>query len=124
MRTEPIESLLRTSPTRSLIVCGICLPRPNSGVKLALRVRGNDELARKVRLMLEWIRFGWKATRGYRLRPWKSPYILWRVETYTGKPAATVRLGDLLRLVWAERSQMFRFMQWLSAMRAFRHPQA
>ena len=70
--------------------------------------------------MFEWIRFGWKATRGYRSRPWKSPYILWRVETYTGKQAAMVRLPDLIRLVWTERSQMFRFVQWLRAMRAFR----
>ncbi len=70
-------------------------------------------------LMFEWMRFVWNATRGFRARPWKSPYILWRVETYTGKKADSVRLSDLLHLVWTERSQMFRFALWLRAMRAF-----
>ena len=28
--------------------------------------------------------FLWRATRGHRLQPWRSPYLRWRVETYTG----------------------------------------
>src|SRR3954463_8472559 len=30
------------------------------------------------------LRFLWNATRGHRLAPWRSPYLLWRIETYTG----------------------------------------
>lgn len=67
--------------------------------------------------MFEWLRFTWKATCGYRLRPWRSPYLLWRVETYTGKKAETVRLPDLFRMVWHERLQLLRFASWLYAMR-------
>ena len=74
--------------------------------------------------MFEWVRFGWNATRGHRLDPWRSPYLLWRVETYTGKKAELVRVSDLVRLVWSERLQVIRFTQWLSSMRAFRRPQA
>ena len=72
--------------------------------------------------MVEWIRFAWNATRGYRLRPWRSPYLLWRVETYTGKPAATVRCSDLLHLAWQERWQVLRFLRWLGTMRAYSQP--
>lgn len=69
--------------------------------------------------MPEWIRFCWNATRGYRLRPWRSPYVLWRVETYTGRKAEAVRLADLARLLWKERPQVIRFARWLSAIRRF-----
>ncbi len=72
--------------------------------------------------MFEWLRFTWKATRGYRLRPWRSPYLLWRVETYTGKKAETVRLPDLFRMVWHERLQLLRFASWLHAMRGLTQP--
>ena len=58
------------------------------------------------------IRFAWTATAGYRLRPWRSPYLRWRVETYTGKPAATLRLKDFLQLIVSERRQMGRFFAW------------
>ena len=30
------------------------------------------------------LRFLWNATRGHRLAPWRSPYLLWRIETYCG----------------------------------------
>ncbi len=43
-----------------------------------------QENAEPIQLML---RFLWRATRGYRLRPWRSPYLRWRIETYWGTPA-------------------------------------
>ncbi len=63
------------------------------------------------------IRFFWTATRGYRLRPWRSPYLRWRFETYTGKPAAEVRLGDFWHLAVSERAQFVRFLGWLGEMK-------
>ena len=30
------------------------------------------------------LRFLWNATKGHRLAPWRSPYLLWRIETYCG----------------------------------------
>jgi len=30
------------------------------------------------------LRFLWNSTRGHRIAPWRSPYLLWRMETYTG----------------------------------------
>ena len=63
------------------------------------------------------VRLAWAAGKGYRLRPWRSPYVRWRVETYSGQKAETVRLRDCLRLVYGERRQFARFVHWLGAMR-------
>jgi hypothetical protein len=59
------------------------------------------------------LRFWWHASAGHRLRPWRSPYLRWRVETYTGKPAGTLRLRDFVRLAFSERRQMGRFFGWM-----------
>jgi hypothetical protein len=58
------------------------------------------------------VRFWWMASAGHRLRPWRSPYLRWRMETYTGKPAATLTAKDFLRLAFSERRQMGRFFLW------------
>ena len=41
------------------------------------------------------LRFLWRATRGYRLSPWRSPYLRWRMETYWGVPATEIQFGFL-----------------------------
>jgi len=69
--------------------------------------------------MVEGIRFLWGATNGYRLRPWKSPYLRWRLETYSGKKAETVRLKDFWELAWGERRQALRFLRWVGEMRGY-----
>jgi hypothetical protein len=65
--------------------------------------------------------FLWNATRGSRLRPWRSECLKWRVETYTGKHAEEVGLRDFLSFLYAERRQLLRFMQWLTEMRTYAH---
>lgn len=62
--------------------------------------------------MQGWIRFIWNAARGNRLRPWRSPYLRWRLETYTGKPAETIGAVDFIRLVLREKMQFVRFLRW------------
>lgn len=62
------------------------------------------------------VRFLWLATSGSRLRPWRSPYLRWRMETYTGKPADTLVPADYVRLLVAERGQLLRFVRWLGSM--------
>ena len=60
------------------------------------------------------LRFLWHATRGYRLRPWRSPYLRWRLETYSGLHAETMTVGDIVRVFWRERTQFLRFLRWTS----------
>ena len=69
--------------------------------------------------MLESVRFVWTATRGHRLRPWRSAYLKWRLETFTGKHAEDVRLGDFWHFLYGERRQLLRFLRWLAEMRAY-----
>lgn len=69
--------------------------------------------------MVEGVRFLWGATKGYRLRPWRSPYLRWRLETYSGKKAETVGLKDFWMLAWGERRQAARFLRWVGEMRGY-----
>ncbi|QNI35444.1 hypothetical protein [Edaphobacter albus] len=69
--------------------------------------------------MVEGIRFLWRATQGYRLRPWRSPYLRWRLETYSGKKAETVQVKDFWALAWGERGQALRFLRWVGEMRRY-----
>jgi hypothetical protein len=69
--------------------------------------------------MLGTIRFLWRATEGYRLRPWESPYLRWRLETYSGLHAKEVTAGDFWRLFVQERGQLLRFLRWTDEMRGY-----
>lgn len=66
--------------------------------------------------MLTALRFLWRATRGHRLAPWRSPYLRWRIETYTGIAAELITVRDVLQLLWAERRQFLRFLRWVVTM--------
>jgi hypothetical protein len=68
---------------------------------------------------MEGLRFVWNATRGKRLRPWRSPYLRWRIETYTGKKADSVRLNDFIVLLVKEKGQFLRFLRWTSEIGAY-----
>lgn len=71
--------------------------------------------------MLEAVRFFWSSTRGHRFIPWRSEYLRWRVETYTGKLANDVRGRDFWDLFWNDRAQFFRFLGWVGEMREYRN---
>ena len=62
------------------------------------------------------IRFLWKATRGYRLRPWRSPYLRWRIETYSGLHADSIGFSGFWRFVWTNRTELVRFLHWAQRM--------
>ena len=58
------------------------------------------------------IRFLWNATRGHRLDFWRSPYMRWRVETYSGMPAETLTVGKILGFVWVSRWELLGYLAW------------
>jgi hypothetical protein len=64
--------------------------------------------------MLEALRYYWIAARGYRLHPWDRPYIRWRFETFIGPEAAPLDARKFFSLSWKYRSQMEKFIQWVS----------
>ncbi len=64
--------------------------------------------------MLAPLRFLWNATRGNRLTPWKSEYLKWRIETYSGKKADELRTVDILQFVWQSKWELLDFLGWTS----------
>jgi hypothetical protein len=58
------------------------------------------------------LRFLWNATRGHRLAPWRSEFLRWRVETYSGKRAETLTAKSVLGFMWATRGELLRFLMW------------
>lgn len=62
------------------------------------------------------LRFLWRATRGYRFRPWRSPYLRWRMETYWGMHAEEIGFGDFWRFAWRHRGELERFLRWAERM--------
>ena len=62
--------------------------------------------------------FLWQATRGYRLTPWRSPYLRWRVETYWGMHAETITRDGFFTFARQHRADLIRFLRWASKMRS------
>jgi hypothetical protein len=63
--------------------------------------------------MLAILRFLWNATRGHRLAPWRSKYLRWRVETYSGKRAETLTSKDVMGFCWNNRWELLSYLGWI-----------
>ena len=63
------------------------------------------------------LRLWWTGSKGHRLRPWESPYLRWRMETYSGKPAGTLKFGDFWKMAVAERKQVGSYLRWVGELR-------
>ena len=70
--------------------------------------------------LLAALRFLWYATSGHRLRPWRSEYLRWRIETYSGMKAEELKALDVLGFAWHEKANLLRFLRWTCAMEALR----
>jgi hypothetical protein len=62
--------------------------------------------------MLGILRYYWIASKGCRLRPWQSPYIRWRMETFFGPEAEPTGALHFFRLLWRERRRLREFLRW------------
>jgi hypothetical protein len=61
----------------------------------------------------------WLASRGYRSMPWRSPYLRWRLETYTGIPAESIDAALFFHLLWRERTSMLQYLLWVNRSQHF-----
>ncbi len=68
------------------------------------------------------IRFLWNATRGHHLTPWRSPYLRWRIETYTGVKMTDIGFLEFCEFAWKERADLVRFLQWTAEMERYARP--
>ena len=67
--------------------------------------------------MLNALRYYWIISRGYRLTPWRSPYVRWRMETFFGKEASDLEARKFFKLMWRERARMECFLEWVAVRR-------
>ena len=72
--------------------------------------------------MSKMLRFLWNATRGHHLTPWRSPYLLWRIETYTGVKMTQIGFVEFWEFAWRERDNLWRFLKWTGEMERYAHP--
>jgi hypothetical protein len=54
----------------------------------------------------------WRLTKGYRLTPWRSPYLRWRIETYSGLHADSITPKQFVTYCWAHRRELLRYLDW------------
>jgi hypothetical protein len=100
------------------------IPPANSRSQLARRSKnqskqrglGDSPIAQE---MFKTLQYYWNAARGYRLNPWKSPYVRWRFETFLGKEAADLTARKFVHLAWKYRDHMQRFVDWAAERRRF-----
>lgn len=69
-------------------------------------------------MMRSAVRFLWVSSRGYRLKPWRSPYLRWRIETYWGMEAGSIGMREFWRFCLEHRRELWRFLRWAAQMRA------
>jgi len=67
--------------------------------------------------MFDLLAYYWISARGYRLQPWKSPYLQWRFETYLGKEAFPLTAKKFLHLTWKYRTELRSFAAWAATRR-------
>jgi hypothetical protein len=58
----------------------------------------------------------WRLGRGYRLCPWRSPYLRWRIETYAGMHSDSITFATFWRFTWQHRRELARYLRWAARM--------
>ena len=62
--------------------------------------------------MLSALTTYWTFAKGYRARPWASPYIRWRLETLLGGDTHALSAKQFFGIVWRERARLEKFLDW------------
>ena len=88
---------------------------------MAPRARGSA-LVILDRFMRKIFKFLWNATRGHHLTPWRSPYLRWRIETYTGVKMKDIGFLEFWEFTWRERKELVRFLKWTAEMEGYARP--
>ena len=54
----------------------------------------------------------WRLTKGYRLHPWDSPFLKWRMETWSGIEASTITPGVFFGFSRKHLRDFLRYLRW------------
>src|SRR6202163_2937053 len=63
------------------------------------------------------LRYYWITAKGYRLRPWASPYLRWRLETFLGGDMHSLGPVEFFAITWRERAHFSDFLAWTAERR-------
>ncbi len=66
--------------------------------------------------MLYALRYYWRLAKGHRLRPWRSPLVRWRLETFFGIHADELTRQQFFHLLWQNRRRIRAFLKWAEDM--------
>jgi hypothetical protein len=99
----------------------------HAGIRGATSCASRNVVAKKIicgydASMRHSLRFLWNATKGHRLAPWRSPYLLWRIETYCGVKMTQIGFLEFWEFLWKERTSLWRFLKWTGEMERYAHP--
>ena len=61
------------------------------------------------------IGMAWRLAKGYRLHPWDSPYLKWRIETWSGLEAALITPSVFWHFTWRHRQELLRYLRWAAS---------
>ena len=64
--------------------------------------------------MFTALRYYWTTSTGYRLRPWASPYLRWRLETFFGGDMHALGASQFFGLLLHERARFAHFLAWVA----------
>jgi hypothetical protein len=53
-----------------------------------------------------------RLSKGYRLCPWRSPYLRWRIETFSGIEADSITPRIFFLFTWKHRKELLRYLRW------------
>jgi hypothetical protein len=97
-----------------------CIRKPPTG--LALLCSWQNSRLFILNHVRELLRFFWNSTRGHRLAPWRSPYLRWRMETYSGLKMDKIGFVEFWGFMVRERKQLRRFLKWTAEMDNYARP--
>ena len=65
--------------------------------------------------MISSLLAAFRLSKGYRLAPWKSPYLKWRIETWSGRDAESLTPAEFCKFAWENRRDLMRYLRWAAA---------
>jgi len=68
------------------------------------------------------LRFLRHGLRGHWLHPWRSPYLRWRVETYSGIPADSIDARTFWKFMSSEKGRLLHFLRWTAEIDEYARP--
>ena len=68
--------------------------------------------------MISEIAVAFRLAKGYRSRPWQSPYLRWRLETWSGLHADKITAAVFVGFVWQHRADLWRYLRWAAVNKA------